>query len=80
MPTWIVLMIRNVTLTKAKRQDVKKQLPYPPYVKNTNPYACVWVFRIVIKANGEIENEDIVNMFIFTLCDAIVKWNYNFLT
>jgi hypothetical protein len=80
MPTWIILMIRNVTLTKAKRQHVKKQLPYPPYVKNMNPYAHVWVFRIVIKTNGETENEDIVNMFIFTLCDTIIKWSYNFFT
>jgi hypothetical protein len=73
-------MIRNVTLTKAKRQHVRKQLPYPPYVKSTNPYAHVWVFRIVIKANGETKNEDIVNMLIFTLCDTIVKWSYDFLT
>jgi hypothetical protein len=79
MPTWIILMIRSVTLTKAKRQHAKKQLPYPPYVKNTNHYVHVWVFRIIIKANGETENEDIVNMFIFTLCDTIVKWSYNFL-
>lgn len=66
MPTWIVLMIRNVTLTKARRQHVRKQLPYPPYVKNMNPYIHVWMFKIVIKANGEIKNEDIIVHIHFT--------------
>jgi hypothetical protein len=80
MPRWIILTMKNVTLTKAKRQHVRKQLPYPPYVKNTNPYIHVWVFKIIIRANGETENKNIVNMFIFTLCDTIIKWSYNFLT
>ncbi len=59
-------MIRNVTLTKARRQHVRKQLPYPPYVKNMNPYTHVWMFKIVIKANGEIKNEDIIVHIHFT--------------
>lgn len=77
MPTWIVLMIRNVTLTKARRQHVRKQLHYPTYVKNMNPYTHVWMFKIVIKANGEIKMKTL--LFIFTLHDTIVKWSYNFL-
>ncbi len=67
MPTWIILMIRSVTLTKAKRHHANKQLPYPPYIKETNFDVHIRVFRATIWVNGEMEDEDFVNLFIFTL-------------
>jgi hypothetical protein len=59
-------VIGNVTLTKAKKQHVNKQLPYPPYTKETNFDVHVWMFKATIWANGEMEDEDIVFLFIFT--------------
>jgi hypothetical protein len=44
-----------------------RPLNYPKYVKNSNPDAHVKFFKATIKANGEIENVKIVNMFSFTL-------------
>jgi hypothetical protein len=37
------------------------------------------VFRTTIHANCETKDENIVNMFIFTLHDIISKWSKNFL-
>jgi hypothetical protein len=48
-------------------------------VVGTNLDVHVWAFKITIQVNGEIENEEIVNMSIFTLHYTISKWNQNFL-
>jgi hypothetical protein len=40
----------------------------------TNLDAHVWVFRKANQANEERNDPDIVNLFCFTLKDAISKW------
>jgi hypothetical protein len=36
------------------------------------------MFKATIGTNGETKNKNIINMFIFILCDTISKWNQNF--
>jgi hypothetical protein len=47
----------------------RRPLNYPEYKKNFNLDAHVQVFKAVIKGNSEIVDEEIVNMFNFTLKD-----------
>ncbi len=68
--------MENTAIKKPKKHP-KKQLPYLPYVKNINPNAHIQVFKSTTKTNGEIEDEDIVNMFLFMLRDIILKWGQN---
>jgi hypothetical protein len=65
----------NVTSIKVRRQHVKKQFPYGSYVKDTNLNGHVQMFKTKIWANGETEDEDIVNMFIFALHNIISLWS-----
>jgi hypothetical protein len=51
-----------------------KKLQYPTYVKDTNLNAHIKVFKKAIKANGEIVETNIINMFGFTFRDNISKW------
>jgi hypothetical protein len=44
-----------------------------------NPNVHVWVFWKAIQANGERSDSNIVNLFCFTLKDAISKWGENFM-
>jgi hypothetical protein len=43
------------------------KLQYPTYVKGTDPNAHIKVFKKAIKANGEIVEVDIINLFSFIL-------------
>jgi hypothetical protein len=45
----------------------------------TNLDVHVHVFCKTIQANGEKNDVDIINIFCFTLCDAISKWGENFM-
>jgi len=45
----------------------------------TDPNVHVHVFCNVIQANGEKNDVDIINLFCFTLHDAISKWGENFM-
>jgi hypothetical protein len=45
-----------------------RPLNYPKY-KNFSPDAHVQIFKVVIKANNEIVNEEVINLFNFTLKD-----------
>ncbi len=45
----------------------------------TDPNGHVQVFCKAIQANGEKNDVDIVNLFCFTLCDAISEWRENFM-
>jgi hypothetical protein len=65
----------NVTLVKVRRQHAKKQLPYASYVKDTNLDGHVQVLKTTIWVDGETEDEDIFNMFIFTLHNIISLWS-----
>jgi hypothetical protein len=47
------------------------KLQYPTYVKDTDPNAHIIMFEKAIKANGEIVEVDIINLFGFTLKDSI---------
>jgi hypothetical protein len=44
---------------------------YPKYVKDSNPNTHVKVFKVVIKANNEIDDAKIVNLFNFTFKDIM---------
>jgi hypothetical protein len=48
-------------------------------VKDTNHDTHIRVFKKAIKANGEIVEINIINMFGFTLQDNISKWGENFI-
>jgi hypothetical protein len=48
-----------------------KKLQYPTYVKDTNQDAHIRVFKNAIKANGEIVEANIINLFGFSLKDNI---------
>jgi hypothetical protein len=54
------------------------KLQYPTYVKNTNLDAHIRVFKKAIKANGEIMEVDIINLFGFILKDNIFEWDENY--
>jgi hypothetical protein len=55
-----------------------RRLQYPTYVKDINPDAHIRVFKKAIKANGEIVEVDIINLFGFTLRDSISEWGENY--
>jgi hypothetical protein len=65
----------SVTSIKVRRQHVKKQFPYPLYVKYINLNGHVQVFKTIIWVDGEMEDENIVNMFIITLHNIISLWS-----
>jgi hypothetical protein len=54
------------------------KLQYPTYVKDTYPSACIKVFKKAIKANREIMEVNIINLFGFTLKDNIFEWEKNY--
>ncbi len=56
-----------------------RQLNYPKYVKDVDPNAHVKVFKVVIKANGETNDEEIVNLFSFSLRDTVSNWCNNYM-
>ncbi len=39
----------------------------------------VWIFKVVIKANGEIIDEEITNLFNFTLRNNAFDWCNNYM-
>jgi hypothetical protein len=54
------------------------KLQYPTYVKDINLDAHIRVFKKAIKANGEIMEVDIINLFGFILRDNISEWGENY--
>jgi hypothetical protein len=52
---------------------------YFEYVKAFDPYVRVKFFKSTIKANGEIEDAKIVNLFSFTLENTIFDWCNNYM-
>ncbi len=55
-----------------------RKLQYPKYVKNTDPDAHIKVFKKAIKANGEIMEANIINLFGFTVTNSIFEWGENY--
>ncbi len=54
------------------------KLQYPTYVKDTNFNAHIRVFKKAIKANGEIMEVDIINLFDFILKGNIFELGENY--
>jgi hypothetical protein len=48
-------------------------------VKDSNPNVHVRVFKVTIRANGEIEDAKIVNMFSFTLKEIMSNYCNNYM-
>lgn len=57
----------------------RKSFLYPIYSVKTNPDAHVYKFQKAIQVDGERNDPNIVNLFCFTLRDAISKWGENFM-
>jgi hypothetical protein len=51
----------------------------PEYVKDSDPYAHVRVFKVTIRAYSEIDYVRIVNMFIFTFNNIMSNWHNNYM-
>jgi len=54
-------------------------LNYLEYVKDSNLDAHVRVFKVAIKANGETDDVEIVNLFNFTFKDIVFNWCNNYM-
>jgi hypothetical protein len=54
------------------------KLQYPTYVKYIDPEVHIKVLKKAIKANGEIMEADIINLFGFTLRDNIFEWGESY--
>ena len=57
----------------------RKSLPYPLYQAGTDPDAHIRVFKKAIRANRETEDDEMINLFCYTLRDAVSEWGENFL-
>jgi hypothetical protein len=57
----------------------QKSLPYLIYSVGIDLDAHVWVFWKAIQTNGERNDSDIINLFCFTLRDAISRWGEIFM-
>jgi hypothetical protein len=55
----------------------RQPLNCPKYVRDFDTNAHVRVFKVVIKENGETNDEKIVNLFSFTLKDTMSNWCKN---
>jgi hypothetical protein len=58
---------------------LRKSLPYPINIAGIDHDTHVWVFWKAIQANDEKNDADIINLFCFTLRDAILRWGENFM-
>jgi len=77
IPPWYQPPIVQHVLDLATKLPYKK-LQYPTYVKDTNLDAHIKVFKKAIKANGEIVEANIINMFGFTFKDNISEHGKNY--
>jgi hypothetical protein len=57
----------------------KRPLNYLEYKKNYDPDVHVRVFKAAIKVNNETTNEEIKNMFNFTLKNNAFNWFNNYI-
>jgi hypothetical protein len=54
-------------------------LNYLEYKKDSNPNVHVQIFKVVIKATDELVNEEITNLFNFTLRNNTSNWCNNYM-
>ncbi len=78
IPPWYQQFIVQ-TIPKLVIKLPYRKLQYPTYVKDTNPNAHIRVFKKAIKTNGETMEDNIINMFSFTLRDNIFKFGLKIL-
>jgi hypothetical protein len=78
IPPWYPPLATQFVLELAIKLPYRK-LQYPTYVKNTDLSAHIKIFKKATKANGEIVEVDIINLFGFTLKDNIFEWGENFI-
>jgi len=78
MPPWYQPPIVQL-VSKPRTKLPYKKLQYPTYVKNTDPNAHIKVFKKAIKANGEIVESNIINLFGYILKDNIFKWGESYI-
>ncbi len=76
MPPWYPLVAIQCEPTN-KLQHLNFQ--YPTYMKDTNFNAHIKVFKKAIRANREIMEPNIIDLFGFTLKDSILEWGKNFI-
>jgi len=67
-----------VTCIRTNNQAALHEVTYPTYVKDINLDAHIRVFKKAIKANGEIMEVDIINLFGFILRGNISEWGENY--
>jgi hypothetical protein len=75
MPPWYQLVL---TQSKPTSKLPYRKLQYPTYVKDIDLDVHIRVFKKAIKANGEIVEVDIINLFGFIVQDNILEWGENF--
>jgi hypothetical protein len=76
LPTRVPHVANSATIIKPKKEHA--QLPCPPYIKDTHPNSHVWVFKGIIKGNGETKDKYIVDLFMFAFWNIILKWEQFF--
>ncbi len=57
----------------------RQSLNYLKYVKDSNLDAHVKLFKAAIKANSEIDDAKIINLFSFTFRDIVSNWCNNYM-
>jgi hypothetical protein len=77
IPPWYQRLVVQLILEPTTKLPYRK-LQYPTYVKDIHPDAHIRVFKKAIKANGEMVEADIINLFSFTLRDNIFEWGENY--
>jgi hypothetical protein len=77
--SWCPLWYLPLAPTTHVAPSSRKSLLYPIYSVGTNPNAHVWLFWKAIQANGEERDVNIMNLFCFTLRNAILEWGKNFI-
>ncbi len=78
IPPWYQPLVLQLVLEPITKPPYKK-LQYPTYVKNTDPYAHIRIFKKTIKTNGETMEANIINLFGFTFKDNISKWGEKYI-
>jgi hypothetical protein len=57
----------------------RRPFDYIKYVKDFHPNNHVKVFNSTIRANGKTKDEEIINLFSFTLRDIMFDWCNNYM-
>jgi hypothetical protein len=77
-------MPRSVTIASLQLvipyyRPCKRPLNYIQYKKDSNPNAHLQIFKVVVKANDEMINKEIIHLSNFTLKDNALDWCNNYM-